>query len=280
MRSARPTLVLLASAVILTAGCGTFFKDDYWTEFHRQSDQDELARLRDDPTSAFFLGIRSPAAEVPYQVGVLVEHVYAEGPAARAGLRPGDEIRRVGARSVRTPGDARYALSTLWKDEDASERVRRETLARLEVTRTDDYVAHVKVPLVFARSGREIEVTVELTTREGYLDHRRQRLLDLSRVNDSGWNSLFLSRRRHFPGDLVTGYFGVEHHRDLLVSSDWDLLPLFLGISLLRVEKIPVAEALRVTVLCSLFQLSFRGEDLTRSLEGLVAPVPEGLTDL
>src|SRR5947209_18139935 len=47
-------VVVSLLALLGTSGCSTLFKDDYWEQIHAQSDKDELARIRDDPTPGFF----------------------------------------------------------------------------------------------------------------------------------------------------------------------------------------------------------------------------------
>ena len=55
---------------------------------------------------------------------------------------------------------------------------------------------------------------------------------------------------------------------------------LVFGISLFRRERVPVAEAMRITVICSLVQFSTRGDDVARTLGGLIPDPPAGSTDL
>lgn len=277
----RSWLVLVMFALLGTSGCGTLFKDDYWELIHKQSDMDELARIRDDPTSGFFLGVRTSAAEEPYQVGIPVQHVYAESPAARAGLREGDEIRVIDQYPVRTPGDARWVLSNLWKTREDSELQKREdTLHLVGETNAALFAPHLKTRVVYARDGREVESEIDLTSREGYLELRRRRVLEFSRYERHGYNGWFLYKKRTLPAELIWTYFGVKVEDDLVVSEDVDVLPLVFGISIFRKEDIPVADATRVTVICSLLQFSSRGDDVARTLAGLIPEPPAGSTDL
>jgi len=270
----------LTVAILLTSGCSTLFKDDYWDQIKEQSDKDELARIRDDPTSAFFLGIRVLEAEAPYQVGVPVEHVYAESPAARAGLLPGDEIRIIDQSPVRTPGEARSVLSSLWKAREAEELKKRKDLVPGENTIPLLYAPFWDTKIVYARDGREIETTITLTSREGYFERRRDRILGFSRYAQRGYNGWGLYRERTLPRDLIWSYFGVNVPEDVVVASDLDILPIVFGISIFRKELVPVAHAMRYTVICSLLQFSARGDDVARTLTGLIPDPPKGLTDL
>jgi hypothetical protein len=260
MRSAL-AFTLLLFFLLGTSGCSTLFKDDYWDQIHEQSDKDEEARIHDDPQAAFFLGVRAQAAELPFQVGVPVLHVYAEGPAAKAGLREGDEIRVIDQYPVRTPGDTRWVLSNLWKEHA-------ETSPRW------------KTRIVFARDGREVESEIELTSREQYLDTRRRRVIEFSRYEQHGYNAWGFVKKRTIPADLIQDYFGVKVAEDLVVAEDVDVLPLVFGISIFRWETIPVADATRITVICSLLQFSSRGDDVARTLAGLIPDPPAGSTDL
>jgi hypothetical protein len=273
-------VAFLLFTVLGTSGCTTLFKDDYWDEIHKQSDKDESARLRDDPASSFFLGVRAPANEVPYQLGIPVQHVYAESPAAKAGLREGDEIRSIGGNAVRTPGDARVVLAALYKTEEEASKSRREHLAQDEKAKPEDFVPRSKTRILYARDGREIDVEIELTSHEGYLDLRRRRVLELSHYEQDGYNGWYFWKRRTIPPDFVQAYFGMNVTTDVLVAQDLDILPAALGISLVRVEKAPVADATRVTVICSLLQFSSRGDDVARTLSGLIPDAPQGTTDL
>jgi hypothetical protein len=277
----RRVLGLLTVALLLTSGCSTLFKDDYWDTIKEQSDQDEVARIRDDPTSAFFLGVRVSTTEVPDQTGITVEHVYAESPAAKAGLREGDEIHKIDRYFVNTNGEARWVLSTLWKDREEEELKRRRDLVPGEKTVPLAYAPVWETRIIYAREGgHEIETTITLTSREGYLEKRRERVLGFSRYEQSGYNGWGFSRVRTVPKDLVWGYFGVKVDEDVVVASDTDILPLAFGISIFRYEDVPVAFATRVTVICSLLQFSKRGDDVARTLSGLIPDPPEGTTDL
>jgi hypothetical protein len=277
-----PVVVIALS--LATSGCSTLFKDDYWSQIRTQSDADELARLRDDPAASFFLGVRASAAEVPFQVGVSVQHVYAESPAARAGLRAGDEIRVIDQYPVRTPGDVRWVLSSLWKAHEPDAARRRAALDVLK-PETFSLVYHLLRPhlatrIVYSRDGREVESQIELTSREAYLEVRRRRVLDFSHYERSGYNGWYLSSKRTIPPELVADYFGVKVDADVVVSEDTDVLPLVFGISIFRKEDVPVADATRVTVICSLIQFSSRGDDVARTLAGLIPDPPAGSTDL
>ncbi len=268
-------------ALLGTSGCSTLFKDDYWDRIRDQSDRDELARIRDDPTSGFFLGIRAPTAEAPFQLGIRVQHVYAESPAAKAGLLAGDEIRTVDQYPVRTPGDARWVLSTLWKTRERGELEDRENLARTgDKVTADRFAPHFKTRIVYVRNDREIESEIDLTSREGYLNLRRRRVLDFSHFEQHGYNGWYLSRKRTLPPELVWTYFGVKVDDDVLVLEDTDYFPIVFGISAYRKEIVPVADATRITVICSLLQFSSRGDDVARTLAGLVPDPPAGSTDL
>ncbi len=279
-------LVAFVLALLGTSGCSTFFKDDYWDLIEAQGEKDELARIRDDPTTTFFLGVRATTAEVPYQVEVPIEHVYAESPAARAGLRGGDAIRILDGYTVRSPGDVRWVLTSLWKARESEELQRRKTLAQMLADGQDDkavpaaFAPHWKTRIVFARDGREIESEIDLTSREGYLELRRRRVLDFSRYEQHGYNSLLLLKKQILSVDVIHDYFGVKVDDDLVLAEDTDFLPLIFGISLFRSESVPVADATRVTVICSLLQFSSRGDDVARTLAGLVPEQPAGTTDL
>jgi hypothetical protein len=280
---ARFLALLVLGLVGSTSGCqsifGNVFKVDYWDEIHAESDKDERARLRDDPATTYFLGIRTTAREVPFQIGVVVSSVYAEGPAARAGLRAGDEIRRLHFAHVRTPGEVRLELTRLFREEEAGiEAVR---TAMLKYAENDPpFVPSKKIGVTFFRDGRQLEAEVTLTTREGYLDLRRRRILDLSRYEEKGTNGFYFWKTRTLSPDFVDDYFGVAPPETVRVAQDLDILPLAFGISFLRIERIPIAEATRVTVLSTLFQFSHRGTDVARTLEELIPPAPEGATDL
>ncbi|HZU95747.1 MAG TPA: PDZ domain-containing protein [Planctomycetota bacterium] len=276
----RRVLGLLTFALLLTSGCSTLFKDDYWDTIKEQSDRDEVARIRDDPTSAFFLGVRVKSDEGPNPTGIKLQHVYAEGPAAKAGLREGDEIRKIDRYFVNTNGEARWVLSTLWKDREEEELRRRRDLVPGEKTVPLEYAPLWEAKVVYARDGQEIEATVPLSSHEGFLEKRRERVLGFSRYEQSGYNGWGLSRVRTVPKDLVWSYFGVRVDEDVVVASDTDILPLAFGISIFRYEDVPVAFATRVTVICSLLQFSKRGDDVARTLSGLIPDPPEGTTDL
>ncbi len=273
---------LVALCALSASGCSTFFgpvwKDDYWKEIHDQSDSDEQARLKNDPAASFFLGIRTQAHETTFQIGIPIERVYAEGPAARAGLRRYDEIRSIDGVPVRTPGDARQVLTRLFKEETPRMNAQREIDAREK----PDKVSPPRRPtqIVYAREGREIPVTLDLMTREGYLDVRRKGVLDRSRYDESGANGWGFWKTRTLAPEFVDDYFGVSIPNEVRVAQDLDILPLVFGISLLRIEKVPVADATRVTFLTSLIQFSSRGDDVARSLEGLIPDPPQDTTDL
>ncbi len=278
-------VMALIALSLATSGCTTLFKDDYWDQIRQQSDQDELARLRDDPAATYFLGVRATATEAPYQVGIAVQHVYAESPAAKAGLRAGDEIRVIDQYPVRTPGDVRWVLSSLWKSNEAEETKRRAVVGLLETEHVKlfSFVRPLYVTrIVYSRDGREVESRIDLTSREAYLEVRRRRVLEYSRYERSGWNGVYLSTKRTIPPELIADYFGVKPFKgeDVVVSEDFDLAPLLFGISIYRKEEVPVAYAMRVTVICSLFQFSSRGDDVARTLTGIIPDPPEGSTDL
>jgi hypothetical protein len=268
-------------ALLGTSGCSTLFKDDYWDRIRDQSDRDELARIRDDPTSGFFLGVRASTAESAWQLGIQVQHVYAESPAARAGLLAGDEIRAIDQYPVRTPGDARWVLSSLWKTREREELQDRENLARSgEKVTADRFAPHFKTRIVFVRNDHEIESEIDLTSREGYLELRRRRVYEFSHFEQHGYNSFYLSKKRTLPPDLVWTYFGVKVDEDVLVLEDTDYVPLIFGISFFRMEVVPVADAKRITVICSLLQFSDRGDDRARTLVKLIPEAPADSTDL
>jgi S1-C subfamily serine protease len=56
-----------------------------------------------------FLGMEWEAAEN----GVVIRSVLADGPAARAGVKPGDRIMRIQDKAIRKPADASRAAATL-----------------------------------------------------------------------------------------------------------------------------------------------------------------------
>jgi hypothetical protein len=266
--------------LVATSGCSTLFKDDYWDQIRTQSDSDELARIRDDPAAAFFLGVRASAIESPFQIGVPVQHVYAESPCAKAGLREGDEIRVIDQYPVRTPGDVRWVLSSLWKGHEEELASKRDEVAKREKAKPGDYAPSFKTRIVYSRDGREVESQLELTSREGFLELRRRRVLEFSRYERHGYNGWYLSSKRTIPPELVASYFGIKVDQDVVVSEDVDVLPLVFGISIFRREDVPVADATRVTVICSLIQFSSRGDDVARTLAGLIPEAPPGSTDL
>lgn len=277
----RVVLTAFIAVLLATSGCSTLFKDDYWDQIRTQSDTDEVARIRDDPAAAFFLGVRASAIEVPFQVGIPVQHVYAEGPSARAGLREGDEIRALDQYPVRTPGDVRWVLSSLWKvHEDELAARRAEAMKKGDKSRPQDFVPSFKTRIVYSRDGREVESQIDLTSREGYLETRRRRVLEFSHYERRGYNGWFLYNERTIPPELVSAYFGVKVDEDVVVSKDVDVLPMVFGISVFRREDVPVADATRVTVICSLIQFSSRGDDVARTLAGLIPDPPAGSTDL
>lgn len=282
--AARARLILVLSALALAStGCqsifGNIFKTDYWDAIHAASDQDERARLEGDPATTFFLGLRTQAHEAPFQIGVVVSSVFAEGPAARAGLRAGDEIRVLHHAPVRTPGEVRLELTRLFREQEAAALVARRA-AKAKGDEAPPVVPTRKVRIVYFRDGQELEAEATLTTREGYLDLRRQRVLDRSRYDERGMNGWYFWKTRTLSPDFVDEYFAVRPERTLRVAQDLDILPLAFGISLVRVEKVPIADATRVTVLSSLLQFSTRGTDVARTLEDLIPRPPESATDL
>jgi hypothetical protein len=281
-RFTKPRALIFALLLGLLGGCesfkGNLLKNNYWDSIHDQSNADERARLEGDPATTFFLGIRTTAREVPFQVGIVISNVYAEGPAARAGLRAGDEIRRIHHTNVRTPGEARLELTRIFREAAARiERYRKSASSRPE---DDPYIPTEKIRIIYFRDGRQIETEVQLTTREGYLDLRRRRVLDLSRYTEQGWNGIYFWKTRTLAPEFVEDYFGVLPPRTVRVAQDLDILPLAFGFSLVRVEAVPIADATRVTVLTSLLQFSHRGTDVARTLESLIPPPPGGTTDL
>jgi hypothetical protein len=260
----RDTLLLALPLLLGLTGCesisGNLFKNDYWKSVHE---------------ARFYLGIRTTAREVPFQIGIVVSSVFAESPASRAGLRAGDEIRRIHFASVRTPGEARLELTRLFREEQKATELMRHS-------QDEPYVPTRRVRLQYFRDGRQIDTEVKLTTREAYLDLRRQRVLDRSHYEETGYNGIYFLKRRTLSREFIEDYFGVTPLGDIRIAGDIDILPLAFGVSLFRLEEVPISDATRVTVLSSLLSFSHRGTDVARTLEGLpdVPRPPDGSTDL
>jgi Do/DeqQ family serine protease len=74
-------------------------------------------------------GVSSDMAEalgLDHPMGVIVDEIYPDGPAAQAGLKRGDVIVAVNGKSVEDPGSLRFRLATLDMGHDATLTVRRD----------------------------------------------------------------------------------------------------------------------------------------------------------
>lgn len=262
-RSGRAALVLASSVLAFLAlagtGCETL-TSSYWDETRKHADAD-AAEADVEPLGAggphvHFLGIRASDVEEKFQIGVTLLHVFGASPAARAGLEPGDELRSLDQRPVRSAADVKDALAaTLGGD--------RET-----------------VPIVYAREGREYQTTVDLVTRDAYFAFRRQRLYAESAYGESEFPFFFRHVSRELSPGFLLLYYGVLVPDGVTVYDDLTIFPLIPGVAVFRLESLPLVDSTRVQVWHWPLRWTTDQDDRSDDLRGLAPPAPEKTRDL
>ena len=81
--------------------------------------------------------LRAPGDGATVESGLLVERVDPTGPAARAGIEPGDIVRRIGARTVDSLEDARDAIAASTADAPLALLIERDGMSRYIVLAPD-----------------------------------------------------------------------------------------------------------------------------------------------
>lgn len=245
----------LAATVVCFLGCGGLFnKDTYWDAIKEKIEKDgaDNATPREDVR---FLGVRTRTAEVPYQVGVPVLHVFAGTPAASGGLQKGDEIRSIGGQAVRTAGDLRALLS--------------QTKALLSQR------------LVYARDGQEYSCDVRLVSLGDWRSDRRKKIFSEAKYTGAISIPFFFNMSRHvLLPEFVSAYFGVTIEEAVLLYRDFDVLPAVLDISLFRIESMPLVDGGRYTLVTPPLRVTTESDDRSVDLHGLIPAPPEGTEDL
>jgi hypothetical protein len=247
--------LFLSTSLVTVLGCGGLFnKDTYWDTIKEKWEKaaEESPGVHDDTR---FLGIRTRSAEVPYQVGVPVLHVFAGSPAAAGGLSKGDEIRSIGGQAVRTADDLRSILS--------------------------QSKALLSQRLVYSRDGQEYSCDVRLVSLGDWHAERRKRIFsDAQYTNAISIPFFFNKSCRVLMPEFVAAYFGVTIDEALLLYRDFDVLPVILDISLFRIESLPIVDGGRYTLVTPPLRVTTENDDRTLDLHGLIPAPPEGTTDL
>jgi hypothetical protein len=259
-------VLFLSMSLVTVLGCGGLFnKDTYWDTIKEKWEKEaETSGVHDNTR---FLGIRTRSAEVPYQVGVPVLHVFAGSPAAAGGLQKGDEIRSIGGQAVRTADDLRALLTRTNVEFPAS------------VPQPPMPVASQR--LVYARDGQEYSCDVHLVSLGDWRAERRRRLFSDAQYTSAISIPFFFNKScRVLMPEFVAAYFGVTIDEALLLYRDFDVLPVILDISLFRIESMPLVDGGRYTLVTPPLRVTTENDDRTLDLHGLIPAPPEGTSDL
>ncbi|MEZ0230309.1 MAG: PDZ domain-containing protein [Planctomycetota bacterium] len=244
--------VAAVALLVLVTGC----KSNLWKDISdKESANDVVLRQR-----GFCLGVTVAREALETSIGVTVERVLKESAADQAGIVPGDEIRSVGGRVVRSARDLEAALRSL-------------------KARSGDNVGFtgpVPADVIVAFDGQERIVHCKVTPWIDQVKLARERCQTHAKTHESTVSVPFVVdySRLSIPVGMFRDYFGRSLAEPLLLYRDIDIVPLLGIFSLFRLETTSYREAWRLQLLA--WPLKFTStDDDDEGLNSLLAPGEE-----
>jgi hypothetical protein len=241
---------IFVGLLVALAGC----RSSLWKDVSEKP-QGETERQRE---GRLCLGVTVPRDSSGVAIGVPIRRVLKESPADQCGLGPGDEIRSVGGRNVRSAEELDGVLRALRHGSGD------------EVGATDRPPSTVDI--VVASCGEEHVVHCRLTTWGDQARLARERCETHAKVYESTFSIPLLVdyEKMSVPTDVFRDYYGRELSEPLLVYRDVDLVPLLGFFSLFRFESTSMRDAWRLQLLAWPLVFTWISDD--EGLKELLAP--------